>query len=174
VSDASSDKRKALHIMYINTSLKTKASRASVVPTIACMSSNLLRTMLQASAQLGLGELRVCYGPNMYMGENLVSLLNAVLTSGWSNSRIRHKLHPQHDRLTIQSLHDNVVVYPGENCVVHHMFGTSVADAMEREYPDAYMTAHPKVPGKMFHIALRKSLSDKGGGGEHEQHTGLH
>jgi quinolinate synthase len=56
----------------------------------------------------------------------------------------------------------NVIVYPGGNCVVHHMFRTSVADAMEREHPNAYVTAHLKVPGKMFRIALRKSLSDKG------------
>ncbi len=119
--------------MYINTSLESKASSASVVPTIACMSSNVLCTMLQASAQLRPGELRVCYGPGMYMGENLVSLLNAVLTLGWSDSRIRRKLHPQHNRLTIQSLHDNIVVYPGGNCVVHHMFRTLVMDAVEQE-----------------------------------------
>ncbi len=118
--------------------------------------------MLQASAQLVPGELRVCYGPDTYMGENLVSLLDSVLTSGWSDSRIRRELHPQHDRLLIRSLRDNVVVYPGGNCVVHHMFGTSVADAVEREYPDAYVTAHLEVPGEMFCIALRKSLSDKG------------
>ncbi len=113
MSDASSDKRKALHVVYINTSLETKASSTRVIPKIACTSSNVLRTMLQASVQLGPGELRVCYGPHMYMGENLMSLLNAVLTLGWSNFRIRCKLHPQHDRSTIQSLCGNVVMYPG-------------------------------------------------------------
>jgi quinolinate synthase len=60
VSDASSDGRKALHIVYIITSLETKALSASVIPTITCTSSNVLRMVLQVSAQLGPGELRVC------------------------------------------------------------------------------------------------------------------
>jgi quinolinate synthase len=62
----------------------------------------------------------------------------------------------------IQSLCDNIVVYSQGNWVVHHMFGTSVMDAVERKYPNAYVTTHLEVPGKMFRIALRKSLSDKG------------
>ncbi len=81
VSDASSNGRKALHIVYINTGLKTKASSASVVPTIACTSSNVLHTMLQARAQRRPGELRVCYGPNTYMGENLIVAI--MLTIMW-------------------------------------------------------------------------------------------
>jgi quinolinate synthase len=148
--------------MYINTSHEMKALSVSIVPTIACMSSNVLHTMLQVSTQLGPGELRVCYSPNTYMGENLVSLLDAVLTLRWSNSRICRKLHPQHNRLTIGSLRDNVVVYPGGNCVVHQMFGMSVADAVEREYPKAHVTTHYEVPGKIFCIVLRKILLDKG------------
>jgi hypothetical protein len=67
----------------------------------------------------------------------------------------------QDNRLTIRSLCDNIVVYPRGDCVVHHMFGMLVADAVEHKYPDAYTTAHLKLPGKMFCIALRKSLSDK-------------
>jgi quinolinate synthase len=161
-SDASSNRRKALHLLYTNISLETKASSMNVVPTIGCTSSKVLCTMLQASAQLGPGELMVCYGPDMYMGENLVSLLDTVLTLGWSDSRIHHKIHPLHNRLTIQSLCDNVVVYSRGNCVVHHMFRMSVADAMEWEYPNAYVTAHLKVPAKMFCIALRKSPLDMG------------
>jgi hypothetical protein len=34
--------------------------------------------------------------------------------------------------------------------------------AVEREYPNAYVTAHLEVPGKMFHISLRMSLLDEG------------
>ena len=162
VDDASSDGRKVLHVVYINTSLETKAISSSIVPTITCTSSNVLQTMLQASAQLGPGDLRVCYGPDTYMGENLVSLLDSVLSSGWSDERIRSDLHPNHDRSTIRMLRDNVVVYPSGNCVVHHMFGSSVVEAVERDYPDAYVTAHLEVPGEMFQIALRKSLTDEG------------
>jgi hypothetical protein len=53
----------------------------------------------------------------------------------------------------IRSLRDNVVVYPGGNCIIHHIFGTLVVDTVEREYPDAYMTAHLKVPGNVPHCA---------------------
>ena len=162
VGDATSDGRKALHVVYINTSLETKAISSSIIPTITCTSSNVLQTILQASSQLGPGELRVCYGPDTYMGENLVSLLDSVLSSGWSDDRIRSELHPRHDRDTIRMLRDNVIVYPSGNCVVHHMFGSSVVEAVERDYPDAYVTAHLEVPGEMFHIALRKSLTDGG------------
>ncbi len=53
-------------------------------------------------------------------------------------------------------------MYPGGECIIHYMFGTSVVDAEEREYPNPYVTAHLKVPGEMFCIALRKSLLDEG------------
>jgi quinolinate synthase len=53
-------------------------------------------------------------------------------------------------------------MYPRGNCVVHHMFRTSVADAVEQEYPNAYVTTQLKVPGKIFRIVLKKSLSDEG------------
>jgi hypothetical protein len=42
------------------------------------------------------------------------------------------------------------------------MFRTLVVDAVEWEYPDAYVTAHLEVPNKMFHIVLRRSLLDEG------------
>jgi quinolinate synthase len=96
------------------------------------------------------------------MGENLVSLLDAVLESGWSDDRIRTEMHPEHDRSTLRMLRDNIVVYPNGNCVVHHMFGSSVVDAVIRDYPDAYVTAHLEVPGEMFQIALRRSHDDMG------------
>lgn len=41
-----------LHVIYINTSLKTKALSNSVVPTITCTSSNVTQTILQAFAQV--------------------------------------------------------------------------------------------------------------------------
>jgi len=111
---------------------------------------------------MGPEELQVCYGPDTYMGENLVALLTAVLESGWSDQRIARDLHPSHDRATIRSLRDNINVYPAGNCVVHHMFGQSVVDTVLSDYPDAYVTAHLEVPGEMFQIGLRKSLDDEG------------
>lgn len=117
---------------------------------------------MQASHQIGPKELQICYGPDTYMGHNLVSLLDAVLESGWSDERIKADLHPEHDRSTIQSLRDNMDVYPSGNCVVHHMFGQSVVDKVLNDYEDAYVTAHLEVPGEMFQIALRKSLDDEG------------
>ncbi|KAL3817061.1 hypothetical protein ACHAXA_000111 [Cyclostephanos tholiformis] len=155
--------KKSLHVIYINTSLETKAVSSSLMPTITCTSSNVLQTILQASSQLGPDVLRVCYGPDTYMGENLISLLDAVLeSSDWSDERIRDEMHPEHDRSTLRMLRDNIVVYPHGNCVVHHMFGSSVVDAVIRDYPDAYVTAHLEVPGEMFQIALRRSHDDMG------------
>jgi len=154
--------KKSLHVVYINTSLETKAISSSIIPTITCTSSNVLSTILQASHQMGPKELQICYGPDTYMGDNLVSLLDAVIQSGWSDERIKADLHPSHDRSTIESLRDNINVYPSGNCVVHHMFGQSVVDTVNNDYKDAYVTAHLEVPGEMFQIALRKSLDDEG------------
>jgi quinolinate synthase len=159
---SASGKSKALHVVYINTSLETKATSSSIIPTITCTSSNVLQTILQASAQMGPEELRICYGPDTYMGENLVSLLTAVLDSNWSDERIKRDLHPAHDQASIRALRDNIDVYPSGNCVVHHMFGQSVVDTVMNDYSDAYVTAHLEVPGEMFQIALQKSLVDDG------------
>lgn len=43
---------KSLHVVYINTSLVTKAQCQELVPTITCTSSNVLQTILQAYAQI--------------------------------------------------------------------------------------------------------------------------
>lgn len=162
LNKSASGKSKALHVVYINTSLETKATSSSIIPTITCTSSNVLQTILQASAQMGPEELRICYGPDTYMGENLVSLLSAVLDSEWSDERIKRDLHPAHDQASIRALRDNTDVYPSGNCVVHHMFGQSVVDTVMKDYSDAYVTAHLEVPGEMFQIALKKSLVDDG------------
>ena len=37
----------ALHVVYINTSLRTKAQAHAQVPTITCTSSNVVQTILQ-------------------------------------------------------------------------------------------------------------------------------
>jgi len=154
--------KKALHVVYINTSLETKAVSNSLVPTITCTSSNVLQTILQAYAQIGDG-LTILYGPDTYMGENLVTLLDAIVADeNWNDERVKRDLHPEHTKASLKRLRDSMDVYPNGNCVVHHMFGGQVVDTVKREYDDSYVTAHLEVPGEMFQIAMQKSL--QGGG----------
>jgi len=153
---------KSLHVVYINTSLETKAISASLVPTITCTSSNVLQTILQASAQIG-EELTILYGPDTYMGDNLVTLLDAIVAnSSWDDQRIQKDLHPEHTKESLQRLRDTIDVYPNGMCVVHHMFGGQVVDTVKRDYNDCFVTAHLEVPGEMFQIAIEKSLQDAG------------
>ena len=42
----------SLHVVYINTSLVTKAQSHEIIPTITCTSSNVLQTILQSFAQI--------------------------------------------------------------------------------------------------------------------------
>ena len=155
-----------LHVVYINTSLETKAVSSSIVPTITCTSSNVLQTMLQASAQVG-PNLKIKYGPDTYMGENLKTFFNSILKHDggddpWNDARIAKDLHPGHNRQTIATLRDNLDVFPSGNCIVHHMFGNEVVQTVRRNYDDCYVTAHLEVPGEMFQIAMEKSLVGKG------------
>jgi len=151
---------KALHVIYINTSLETKAVSAAAAPTITCTSSNVLQTMLQASAQVG-PDLKILYGPDTYMGWNLETFFETIVDS-WDDERIRTDLHPEHSRKTIARLREKMNVFPQGNCVVHHMFGQSVVDTVEKHYDDAFVTAHLEVPGEMFSIGMKKSLDDRG------------
>lgn len=161
----------ALHVVYINTSLETKAVSTSIVPTITCTSSNVLATILQASSQIP--DLKILYGPDTYMGNNLVTMIDSILAHGaneqtsddvepWDDARIARDLHPAHSTESLRRLRDSIDVYPSGNCVVHHMFGSEVVSAVKRNYDDAYVTAHLEVPGEMFEIAMEKSLEGKG------------
>ena len=154
------ENEKALHVVYINTSLETKAVSNSIVPTITCTSSNVMATILQASSEIP--EMKILYGPDTYMGENLVTMLTAILDAGWDDERIAKDLHPNHNRTTIKTLRDNIDVFPNGNCVVHHMFGNEVVSTVKQSYDDAYVTAHLEVPGEMFEIAMEKSLDGNG------------
>jgi len=153
-----------LHVVYINTSLETKAKSSSIVPTITCTSSNVVQTMLQAASEIP--NLRILYGPDTYMGENLERLFDVIgKTDDWTDSRIQSELHPDHTNISLKKLKENLVVFPSGNCVVHHMFGNQVVDTVKEKYynePDTYVTAHLEVPGEMFEIAMTKSLTDGG------------
>ena len=52
-----------LHVIYINTSLETKGISSSIIPTITCMSSNVIKTILQALTQIS-PNLKIFYGPD--------------------------------------------------------------------------------------------------------------
>lgn len=153
-----------LHVIYINTSLETKAVSSSIVPTITCTSSNVVQTMLQAASQIP--NLRIMYGPDTYMGQNLERLLEVIEEAAdWTDERIKGELHPAHTNASLKALKDNLVVFPQGNCVVHHMFGNQVTDTVREKYmnePDTYITAHLEVPGEMFDIGMQKSLNDEG------------
>ena len=153
-----------LHVIYINTSLETKAVSSSIVPTITCTSSNVVQTMLQAASEIP--NLRIMYGPDTYMGQNLERLLEVIEEADdWTDDRIQSELHPAHTNATLKKLKDNLVVFPQGNCVVHHMFGNQVTDTVKEKYmnePDTYITAHLEVPGEMFDIGMKKSLNDEG------------
>lgn len=52
LSEAAHTAAPALHVVYINTSLRTKAQAHAVVPTITCTSSNVVQTVLQVLPSL--------------------------------------------------------------------------------------------------------------------------
>eukprot|EP01064_Diplonema_japonicum_P035298 TRINITY_DN7603_c5_g1_i1.p1 TRINITY_DN7603_c5_g1~~TRINITY_DN7603_c5_g1_i1.p1 ORF type:complete len:510 (+),score=187.93 TRINITY_DN7603_c5_g1_i1:56-1531(+) len=147
----------SLHVVYINTSLLTKASAHDTVPTITCTSSNVVRTILQSFDQIP--DLTVWYGPDTHMGHNLVSLFTAM--SKMSNEDIQ-KIHPAHTQETIKALIPRLEVYPQGTCVVHEMFGDDVVKTLRNEYPDCNHTAHLEVPGEMFALASEAKLAGKG------------
>ncbi len=148
---------RALHVVYINTSLRTKAQAHTLVPTITCTSSNVVATVLQAFAQEP--QLRVYFGPDTYMGENLARLFRRLAES---DRETVQALHPQHTPETIAALVERFDYFRQGNCVVHHMFDARVSAKVEHDYPDAHVTAHLEVPGPMFELGLSRQIAGKG------------
>jgi len=142
--------KNSLHVIYINTGLDTKASAIAKVPTIACTSSNVVNTVLQAAAQIP--DVKIFYGPDTYMGGNLVQLLTRASTT-WSNEEIK-QLHPGHDQKSLKKVLDNMEYFRDGACVVHHLFGGEVCRVVRDCYSDAYQAAHFEVPGEMFTLAM--------------------
>lgn len=148
---------RSLHVIYINTSLRTKAYAESLVPTITCTSSNVVRTVLQAFAQIP--DAHVWFGPDTYMGHNLRELFASLRELPEDKLRA---LHPAHDRASIEALLPRFHYFEQGNCIVHHMFGAAVAERVKKEYADAFITAHLEVPGEMFRVALEAARRDAG------------
>lgn len=147
--EEASKTKNAVHVIYINTGLDTKAAANAKIPTITCTSSNVVATVLQAAAQIP--DVCVYYGPDTYMGGNLAELLQRMTT--WDEEEIK-ALHPAHDRETIKSLLPRLKYFDDGTCMVHDMFGKDVCDTVRAYYGDAYQTAHFEVPGEMFKLAM--------------------
>lgn len=147
----------SLHVVYINTSLRTKAYAQSLVPTITCTSSNVIQTVLQAFAQVPEGH--VWFGPDTYMGENLRALLTSL--AEMDDAAVR-ALHPAHDAASIRALLPRFHHFEQGSCIVHHMFGAEVVRRVQEHYADAHITAHLEVPGEMFALALEAQRAGHG------------
>lgn len=139
----------SLHVVYINTSLETKAFSHELVPTITCTSSNVVQTILQAFSQVN--DLNVWYGPDSYMGANIAELFQQM--ASMTNEEIA-QIHSKHDTETIRSLLPRLHYYQDGTCMVHDLFGHEVVKKIQEVYCDAYLTAHLEVPGEMFSLAM--------------------
>ncbi|XP_068640112.1 quinolinate synthase, chloroplastic-like [Aristolochia californica] len=146
---SASRSRLALHVIYINTSLETKAHAHELVPTITCTSSNVVPTILQAFAQIP--DLNVWYGPDSYMGGNIAELFRQM--SIMTDEEIA-EIHSGHDRSSIRSLLSRLHYYQDGACIVHDLFGHEVVRKIHEGYSDAFLTAHFEVPGEMFSLAM--------------------
>ncbi len=147
----------SLHVVYINTSLRTKAHAHNLVPTITCTSSNVVQTVLQAFAQQP--DLHLWFGPDTYMGHNLQSLFENLCEQP---DEVIAALHPQHNQASIRALLPRFHYFQQGNCIVHHMFGDDVVQSVRQHYPQAHITAHLEVPGEMFELALEASRNQRG------------
>lgn len=148
----------AMHVVYINTSLKTKAQAHAVVPTITCTSSNVVQTVLQGFAQIP--DLTVWYGPDTYMGRNLAQLFTSL--AELPDEEVQ-KLHPKHTQASVKALLPRLHYFEEGTCIVHHIFGGEVTELVRKAYGDAYLTAHFEVPGEMFTLAMEaKRTRDMG------------
>ncbi|MBA0703714.1 hypothetical protein Golax_016017, partial [Gossypium laxum] len=97
--ESASNSLPSLHVVYINTSLETKAYSHELVPTITCTSSNVVPTILQAFAQVP--DLNIWYGPDSYMGANIKELFQQMTLM--TDEEIA-EIHPKHNRDSIKSL----------------------------------------------------------------------
>jgi quinolinate synthase len=147
----------SLHVVYINTSLRTKAHAQATIPTITCTSSNVVQTVLETFAQDPAAH--VWFGPDTYMGENLRALFERM--TELDDAAIA-AVHPGHDRASLRALLPRFHHFEQGNCVVHHMFGAEVVARVRRDYPDAHVTAHLEVPGEMFALALAAQRAGRG------------
>ncbi|KAK1294377.1 hypothetical protein QJS10_CPA16g00382 [Acorus calamus] len=147
----------SLHVIYINTSLETKARGHELVPTITCTSSNVVQTILQAFAQVP--DLNLYYGPDSYMGANIAELFRQM--ANMTDDEIS-EIHPKHNKTTIRSVLSRLHYYQDGTCIVHDLFGHEVVEKIRELYCDAFLTAHFEVPGEMFSLAMEAKRRSMG------------
>lgn len=148
---------RALHVVYINTSLRTKARAHATLPTITCTSSNVVPTILAASAEIP--DVTIFFGPDTYMGRNIAALLGALPELG--DDAIR-ALHPAHDRASVTKTVERLRWFEQGHCIVHHLFGADVVRRVREHEADSLLAAHLEVPGEMFALALEARRADRG------------
>lgn len=148
---------RSVHVVYINTSLRTKARAHALVPTITCTSSNVVATVLDAFASIP--DVTVHFGPDTYMGKNLARMLE---TYAHEPPEVVRALHPAHTPASIEAARARFHYFEQGNCVVHHMFGAEVVARTRAAHADAFVTAHLEVPGEMFELALEKRREGRG------------
>ncbi|MEW5298785.1 MAG: hypothetical protein WDW36_001868 [Sanguina aurantia] len=147
----------SLHVVYINTSLRTKALSDAAVPTITCTSSNVVQTIMQAFAQVP--EANVFYGPDTYMGRNLAQLFTSMSTQ--SDEEVR-AVHPSHTAASVKAFLPRLRYYEDGTCIVHHIFGGETCEQVRLGYADALLAAHFEVPGEMFTLAMEAKTRGRG------------
>lgn len=147
----------ALHVIYINTSLETKARAHCTLPTITCTSSNVVQTVLTAFAQVP--DLQVFFGPDTYMGSNLAAMFAHYAQLPADKVK---ELHPEHTPESMAALAKRFHYFQQGTCIVHHMFGGDVAQRVKESYDQAHIAAHLEVPGEMFALAAKASLQGRG------------
>lgn len=148
---------RALHVIYVNTSLQIKARAQALVPTLTCTSSNVVPMVLQAFAQVP--ELQIFFGPDTYMGQNLTAMLRAL--SALDADSIT-RLHPEHTPASLAQALPRFHHFQQGVCIVHHMFGDRVVERVRRDYADAFITAHLEVPGEMFGLGFEAQRQGRG------------
>lgn len=155
--ERASRRPRALHVVYINTSLRTKAEAHLRVPTVTVTSSNVVATILAAFAEIP--DVEVFFGPDTYMGRNLLRLFEHMVSLG--DAAIA-QVHPAHTAASLRSALARLHVFEDGHCIVHHMFGAEVARRVRESYADAFVAAHLEVPGEMFELALERRASGRG------------
>ncbi|MSQ82451.1 MAG: hypothetical protein EXR77_05960 [Myxococcales bacterium] len=147
----------SLHVVYINTSLRTKASAHAQVPTITCTSSNVVQTILAAA--VALPQAHIWYGPDTYMGENLCVLLDSFAAMPPAEFDLQF---PHISQSEVVRLRQRFHPFQQGNCIVHHLFGSAVVEQVKAHYADALLAAHLEVPGEMFALANQAQLHGRG------------
>lgn len=164
VASGQRDRVPVTSVVYINTSLLTKAKSQEIIPTVTCTSSNVVKTILQLTAQIP--TLRVYYGPDSYMGNNLIKLFSSM-AANFTEEQIR-ALHPAHSKATVARVASSLQYYQKGYCLVHHIFGSDVVRRIKEQYvqgrpeDDAFVTAHLEVPGEMFQLAVKAQAEGRG------------